>query len=250
MLNGYQLSGRIYRYSTNQPTKNNNQMAKFNRLQVATQMHASGMCPVFYHPDIEVSKQVAKACYEGGVRLMEFTNRGDFAHKVFDELRTYALRELPEMMIGIGSVVDAGTTSLYLQLGADFVVSPVLNADMAKVCNRRKVMWIPGCGSLTEINYAEELGAEVVKIFPASQVGGPSFVKAVKGPCPWTSIMPTGGVAPTRENLQGWFEAGVACVGMGSKMITKDILAREAYGELTEKARETLQLIEAIRASL
>ena len=155
--------------------------------------------PVFYHSDIDVSKKVVKACYDGGVRVFEFTNRGDFAHEVFSELNKYCRAELPEMIMGVGSVIDAGTTSLYLQLGANFIVSPVLKEDMAIVCNRRKILWSPGCGSLTEISRAEELGAEVVKIFPGSQVGGPGFVKAVRGPFPWTSIMPTGGVKPTEE---------------------------------------------------
>lgn len=205
------------------------------------------MMPVFYHPDLEVAKAVISACYRGGIRLMEFTNRGNFAQEVYAELRKFAHRELPEMIFGIGSVVDAGTASLYIQLGADFVVSPILNHDMAKVCNRRKILWVPGCGSLSEINQAEEWGAEIVKIFPASEVGGPSFVKAIKGPCPWTSIMPTGGVAPTRENLKAWFDAGVSCVGMGSKLITKDILQRKAFDELAEHARNTLEIIREVR---
>ena len=225
-------------------------MSLFTRIEVASEMYRSGLMPVFYHPDLEMAKKVIKACYEGGVRLMEFTNRGDFAHEVYGALRKYAHRELPELMLGIGSVVDAGTCSLYIQLGADFIVSPILNAEMARVCNRRKILWSPGCGSLSEINYAEELGAEIVKIFPGTEVGGPSFVKAIKGPCPWTSIMPTGGVAPTRENLTAWFEAGAACVGMGSKLITKDILKREAFGELRDHAKATLALIQEVRASL
>lgn len=222
-------------------------MARFTRIQVATEMGRSGMTPVFYHADFEVVKNIAKACYAGGVRVIEFTNRGDFAHEVFAQLRKFANVELPELMLGIGSVVDAGTCSMYIQMGVDFVVSPILNADMAKVCNRRKILWAPGCGSLSEINYAEELGAEIVKIFPGSQVGGPAFVKAIKGPCPWSSIMPTGGVAPTRENLTAWFEAGVTCVGMGSKLITKDILKREAYDELEENVRNALAIIQELQ---
>lgn len=223
-------------------------MAKFSRIEVAVAMKETGIVPVFYHKDIEVCKQVLKACYEGGVRVFEFTNRGDYAHEVFSELNKYALKELPEMILGIGSVVDAGTTSLYLQLGANFVVSPVLNPEMARVCNRRKVAWSPGCGSLTEISYAEELGAEVVKIFPGSQVGGPGFVKAVKGPFPWTSIMPTGGVEPSEANLKGWFEAGVHCVGMGSQLITKDILSSGNYADLTKKVSDALATAKKFRA--
>lgn len=222
-------------------------MARFTRIQVATQLAESGILPLFYHPDLELCQQVVAACYEGGIRALEFTNRGDFAHEVFGELNKYCAKELPEMMLGIGSVYDAGTTSLFLQLGANFIVSPVMNPEMAKVCNRRKVMWSPGCGTLSEISQAEELGAEIVKIFPAPAVGGPGFIKAVKGPQPWTSIMPTGGVAPTRENLTTWFDAGATCVGMGSKLITKDILARKAFGELVEKVRDALALAKEIR---
>lgn len=197
---------------------------------------------------MELCKGVLKACYEGGVRVFEFTNRGDFAHEVFGELVKYAAKELPDLILGVGSVVDAGTTSLYIQLGANFIVSPILNPDMAKVCNRRKIAWSPGCGSLTEISYAEELGAEVVKIFPASEVGGPDFIKNVKGPFPWTSIMPTGGVSPTEENLTEWFAAGAHCVGMGSQLLTKDILEKKDFDKLREKTANAIQIIRKLKS--
>lgn len=222
-------------------------MAKFTRIQVATKMWETGMVPVFYHKEIEVCKGVLHACYEGGVRVFEFTNRGDYAHELFSELNKYVDKHMPEMIMGVGSVVDAGTAALYIQLGANFIVSPVLSADMARVCNRRKISWSPGCGSLSEISYAEELGAEVVKIFPASEVGGPSFIKAIKGPSPWTSIMPTGGVAPTEENLRGWLGAGAHCVGMGSQLITKDIIAEKNYDVLKSKVAEAMQIISRLR---
>ena len=222
-------------------------MARSSRIQVATTMYDTGMVPVFFNPDLDVCKQVVRACYEGGVRVFEFTNRGDYAHEIFSSLNKYVAKEMPGMMMGVGSVVDPGTASLYIQLGADFIVSPVLSQDMAKVCNRRKIGWSPGCGSLSEISYAEELGAEVVKIFPGSQVGGPAFVKAVLGPCPWTSIMPTGGVAPTEENLTGWFKAGVHCVGMGSQLITKEVIAQQDYDTLTATTQEALAIIRRLR---
>ncbi len=222
-------------------------MASFTRIAVVSQLLESGIMPLFYHPDPEVCKEIVKACYAGGIRAMEFTNRGDFAHLVFTELRQYAKKELPEMMLGTGSIVDAGTASLYIQSGADFIVSPILSHEMAKVCNRRKILWAPGCATLSEINQAEEWGAEIVKIFPGETVGGPDFIKAVMGPCSWSSIMPTGGVSPTRENLSAWFGAGACCVGMGSQFISKDILARKAYGELTVRAQETLALIREVR---
>ena len=218
-------------------------MSRFTRIEVALAMKETGIVPVFYHKDLELCKKVLKACYDGGVKVFEFTNRGDYAHEVFGELNKWAAKETPDMMLGVGSVVDAGTTSLYIQLGASFIVSPILNAEMAKVCNRRKIAWSPGCGSLTEIGYAEELGAEVVKIFPGTEVGGPSFVKAVKGPFPWTSIMPTGGVEPTEDNLSAWFKAGVHCVGMGSQLVTKDILANNDWAALTEKVKTALAIV-------
>lgn len=220
---------------------------RFSRLSVAQTMIQSGMVPVFYHPDIEIAQAVVKACYEGGVRVFEFTNRGAFAHEVFGELVKFTREACPDMMMGVGSVVEAGTASLFMQLGASFVVSPILNPEMAKVCNRRKVLWSPGCGSLSEISYAEELGAEIVKIFPASQVGGPAFIKAVKGPMPWTHIMPTGGVAPTEENLKGWFDAGAACVGMGSKLFTKEIMQAQDWDMLCENVRKAMEVIQRIK---
>ena len=194
-------------------------MARFTRLQVAQTMASNGMVPLYYHSDVALGKEILKACYLGGARLLEFTNRGDYAHEVFGELNKYCAKELPEMILGVGSVTDGGTASLYLQLGANFVVTPVLREDIAIVCNRKKVLWSPGCGSLTEICRAEELGCEIVKLFPGGTYG-PEFVKAILGPQPWTSIMPTGGVSPTRESLKSWFDAGVTCVGMGSQLIS------------------------------
>ncbi|MCG8308599.1 MAG: bifunctional 4-hydroxy-2-oxoglutarate aldolase/2-dehydro-3-deoxy-phosphogluconate aldolase [Cytophagales bacterium] len=222
-------------------------MAKFSRIEVALTMKERGMVPVFFHKDIEVCKRVLKACFEGGALIFEFTNRGDRAHLIFQELITWAERETPDMILGVGSVVDAGTASLYIQLGANFIVSPILNPDMAKVCNRRKIAWSPGCGSLSEISQAEELGAEVVKIFPGSQVGGPGFVKAVLGPCPWTSIMPTGGVSPNEENLTAWIKAGAHCVGMGSQLMVKHEDGSFDYKGIARKTKHAIAIIKKLR---
>lgn len=222
-------------------------MAEYSRIETAQVMKKTGIVPVFYHRDLEVCKKILKACYVGGARVFEFTNRGDFAHQVFGELSKYASKELKGMILGVGSVIDAGTTSLYLQLGANFIVSPIVNPEMAKVCNRRKVAWMPGCGSVTEISYAEELGAEVVKIFPGSQVGGPSFVKAVKGPFPWSSIMPTGGVSPTEENLKEWFEAGVHCVGIGSKLFQKKEDGTFDYKKVSNNVGSAIEIIQKLK---
>lgn len=208
-------------------------------------MRATGMVPLFYHPDVELGKKVLKACYDGGARLMEFTARGDFAYEVFLELNKYAVKELPGMIMGVGSITDAGAASMFMQMGANFIVTPSLREDIAKVCNRRKVLWSPGCGSLAEINAAEELGCEVVKLFPGSTYG-PSFVKAIKGPQPWTSVMPTGGVSTDEANLKAWFEAGVTCVGMGSKLISKEILDKKDFSGLQSLVAETLLKIKKI----
>ena len=221
-------------------------MAQYTRLEVVKQMQDSGMVPLFYHHDIEVAKSVLKACYDGGARLMEFTNRGDFAIEIFNQLIKYSIAELPGMILGVGSVTDAAAASQYMISGANFIVTPVFREDIAVVCNRRKVLWSPGCGSLTEIAQAEEMGCEVVKLFPGSTYG-PEFVKAIKGPQPWTSIMPTGGVSIDKDNLKGWFDAGVTCVGMGSQLISKDILANKDYSTLSANVMAALDLIQQLK---
>ena len=221
-------------------------MAQFSRIEVAQVMKETGMVPLFYHPNIELGKKVLKACYDGGARLLEFTARGDFAHEVFAALTKYAIAELPGMIMGVGSVTDAAQASLYMSLGANFIVTPVLREDIAIVCNRKKVAWNPGCGTLTEITRAEELGCEIVKLFPGN-LYGPNFVKGIKGPQPWTSIMPTGGVTTEESNLRGWFDAGVTCVGMGSQLISKQILANEDYAGLEKKVADAIALIKKIR---
>jgi 2-dehydro-3-deoxyphosphogluconate aldolase/(4S)-4-hydroxy-2-oxoglutarate aldolase len=210
-------------------------------------MVETGMVPVFYNPDINVAREVAGACVAGGCRLLEFTNRGDHAWEVFTELDRYCSRELPELILGVGSVVDPGTAALYINCGANFVVGPLLNPDVARACNRRKVPYSPGCGSASEISAAEELGCEIVKVFPGKEVGGPGFVKAVRGPCPWVSIMPTGGVESTETSLRAWFDAGVVCVGMGSNLVTKELLAARDYKGIADNVSRTLELIRMIR---
>ena len=222
-------------------------MSRFKRLHVLNTFVETGIVPLYYNSDAEIVKKVVKACYDGGARVFEFTNRGDFAHEVFAQVNKWCAKECPEMIMGTGSVCDPATAALYIQLGSNFIVSPSLNPDMAKVCNRRKVAWIPGCGTLSEINLAEELGCEIVKIFPGAEVGGPSFVKAVKGPCPWTELMPSGGVTPERESLEAWFKAGVACVGLGSKLTPKDVIAKGDFGFIEQKVREALAIVKELK---
>jgi 2-dehydro-3-deoxyphosphogluconate aldolase/(4S)-4-hydroxy-2-oxoglutarate aldolase len=195
--------------------------------------------PLFYNPSIQVSISVAEACSAGGARILEFTNRGDRAYEVFGQLSQYINENKLSLILGVGSVIDAPTAARYIGAGANFVVGPILNPDVARICNRRKIAYLPGCATLTEISQAEELGAEIVKIFPGSTTGGPSFIKSILGPCPWTRIMPTGGVSATEDNIRDWIEAGACCVGMGSKLITKDAVAAENYQEI----RKTIKLV-------
>ena len=221
-------------------------MAQYSKIDVINMMKEQGMVPLFYHKDIEVCKEVLTACYKGGARLLEFTNRGDFAHEVFGQLVKYAIENLPGMILGVGSVTDSGTASMYMQLGANFIVTPCMREDIALVCNRRKVPFMPGCGSLTEIGKAEELGCDIVKLFPGN-IYGPGFIKAIKGPQPWTSIMPTGGVSLDRANLESWFSAGAFCVGLGSALISKNILTEKDFSGLTEKVKNSISLIQSLR---
>ncbi len=225
-------------------------MAQYSRIETALAMKESGIVPVFYHSDSEVCINILKACYDGGMRVFEFTNRGDFAHEIFYQLLKFAIKEMPGMIIGAGSVIDPFTAALYIQNGANFIVSPVLNEDMARICNRRKILWSPGCGSASEVSRAEELGAEIVKIFPAKEVGGPAFVKNIKGPMPWSNIMPTGGVDPVYENLKQWFSVGVWCVGMGSKLFPKEIIAAKNYEVIRRNISEAMKLVVKVKKDL
>lgn len=214
-------------------------MAKFDKQAVMAKIKEAPMVPVFYHKDAEIACKVVKACYDGGVRAFEFTNRGDFAHEVFEQVVKFAAKECPEMAVGVGSVVEPGTAALYMQLGACFVVGPLFNPEVARVCNRRQVPYTPGCGSISEVGAAQEVGCELCKVFPGD-VLGPKFVKGLLAPMPWSKLMVTGGVEPTEENLKQWFSAGVYCVGMGSKLFPKDKVAAQDWNFITEKCKEAL----------
>ena len=221
-------------------------MAKYSKLEVLTAMKETGMVPVFYNSDINVAKNVLKAAYDGGVRVFEFANRGDFAQEVFGELVKYANRELPGMIVGIGSVVDPATAALYIQLGANFVVGPAFNPAVAPVCNRRLIPYCPGCGSVSEVGAAQEAGCDVCKVFPGD-VLGPAFVKGLRAPMPWSQIMVTGGVKPNKENLESWFKAGVTCVGMGNNLFPKDLMSSGDWAGISELCRNSLSIIKEIR---
>jgi 2-dehydro-3-deoxyphosphogluconate aldolase/(4S)-4-hydroxy-2-oxoglutarate aldolase len=222
-------------------------MARFSKHEIIGRMLEGGVMPVFYQKDVEVSKKIVEACVDGGVKVVEFTNRGDFAYDVFLELAKWCSESLPELALGIGSVIDPGTAALYVNSGANFVVGPVLNPDTAKVCNRRQVVYCPGCGSVSEISLAEELGAEIVKIFPGKEVGGPGFIKNLLGPMPWAKIMPTGGVDPTWESISSWIQAGAACLGMGSKLISKELVAAKDFAGIQRTVEQCLWWVKKAR---
>ena len=221
-------------------------MAKYDKIQVLTAIKETGIVPVFYNGNLEISKNVLKACYEGGIRAFEFANRGDFAQEVFGELVKYANKELPGMIVGIGSVVDPGTAALYIQLGANFVVGPLFNPAIAPICNRRNIPYAPGCGSVSEVGAAQEAGCDLCKVFPGD-VLGPAFVKGLRAPMPWSKLMVTGGVKPTRENLEGWFKAGVFCVGMGSNLFPKDVISAGEWSKISDLCRDALAIVKEVR---
>lgn len=225
-------------------------MAQYDRMAVLNAIYDTGIVPVFYHKDPETTIRIVEACARGGARCVEFTNRGDLAYHVFTDAVRHVMANGIDVIMGVGSIADAPTAALYIANGANFVVGPLLNEEVARLCNRRKIAYSPGCGSVTEIGQAEELGVEIVKVFPGSEVGGPAFVKSVLGPCPWTRIMPTGGVDATRESLESWVKAGVAAVGAGSKLITKELVDAKDWDGLAEKVAQSVQWIKEIRAEM
>jgi 2-dehydro-3-deoxyphosphogluconate aldolase/(4S)-4-hydroxy-2-oxoglutarate aldolase len=222
-------------------------MARFARLTVLNSMIDVGLVPVFHHEDVDTAKAIIGALDRGGARAVEFTNRSDHAFETFSELERYCSSDHPDVILGVGSVIDEITAGIYINLGANFVVGPSLDRRVAEVCNRRKVAYSPGCASPTEITFAHELGCEIVKVFPGGLVGGPAFVRAVHGPCPWTLIMPTGGVDITTDSLTDWFTAGVACVGIGSKLVSRDLVEAEDWVALEQRTADVISTISSLR---
>lgn len=222
-------------------------MAKFTKLETLISIRKTGIVPVFYHNDPGISREVLHACYKGGIRVFEFTNRGDFAHEVFVQLVKFAAEKCPEMILGAGSIIDAPTAALYIQAGANFIVAPSFNPDVAKLCNRRQIPYAPGCGTVSEIGFAQEAGCDICKIFPAGNVGGPSFIKAVLAPMPWSLLMVTGGVEPSEENLTAWFRSGVTCVGMGSNLFPSEVIKAKDWAKISDLCSFCLSIIEKVR---
>jgi len=220
-------------------------MARFSRLEVLNSLLDIGLLPLFYHGEADIAAEVVAACARGGARLVEFTNRGELAYPVFTELvRRFAKSDV---ILGVGSVPDAPTAALFIAGGANFIVSPSLNIEIARLCNRRKIPYLPGCMTPTEIAMAEEWGVEICKVFPGN-VGGPEFVSALMAPCPWTRLLPTGGVDATEENVRAWIKAGAAALGMGSKLITAQALKERNFDLIADKVAQVIGWIKAARA--
>lgn len=225
-------------------------MAEFSRLETLTRIKQAGMVPVFYNPDPDTCRQVAQACQRADVPVLEYTNRGDGAFHVFSQLAEFRRSRGLDITLGVGSVLDAATSAMYIGAGADFIVSPFVSDQVARVCNTYKVPYLPGCGSVSEIHRAHLLGAEICKLFPAQVIDGPAFIKAIRAPLPWAEIMPTGAISPTEQDLARWFEAGAVCVGMGSRLVSKELIEKGDFDELAERFRRTIELVAAIRDRL
>ncbi|MBP6867402.1 MAG: bifunctional 4-hydroxy-2-oxoglutarate aldolase/2-dehydro-3-deoxy-phosphogluconate aldolase [Bacteroidales bacterium] len=222
-------------------------MARFGKWEVMEAIFGTGFIPVFYHPDTQTAEKAMYACYRAGVRLFEFTNRGDFAHDVFASLEIFAAKKCPGLILGAGTVTDQATAALFLQLGASFIVGPNFNPSIAALCNRRQIPYIPGCATATEVGNAQEAGCDICKIFPADQIGGPSFVKSLKAPMPRSLFLISGGVKPEEANLQEWFRAGATCVGMGSALFTNELINAENWDSISGLCKRSLEAIARVR---
>jgi 2-dehydro-3-deoxyphosphogluconate aldolase/(4S)-4-hydroxy-2-oxoglutarate aldolase len=222
-------------------------MARFMRLDVINTLLDIGLVPLFYNGDVEQSIELVSACSLGGAKVVEFTNRGEMAYPVFTELVKHFAKSDPDVVLGVGSVIDAPTAALYLAVGANFIVGPSLNPEISRLCNRRKILYVPGCATENEIVAAEELGAEICKIFPGLSAGGPGFIKAVLAPSPWHRLMPTGGVDATEASVGEWIKAGASAVGMGSKLITKQAVSDKDYDGIARKASDCIEWIKKAR---
>ncbi len=212
---------------------------------IITTITKQGLLPLFYHTDREVSLEVAKALYKAGVRVIEYTNRGEQALANFKYLVEQRDAVMPGMLLGIGTIKTVTHAQTFIAAGADFIICPAVIKEVAEVVHAANMLWVPGCMTATEITIAEQAGATFVKLFPGNLLG-PSFVSAIKELFPGTSFMPTGGVELDRANIKAWFDAGVKAVGMGSKLISKQILETRNYEQITTLTKQVLQTIQSI----
>jgi 2-dehydro-3-deoxyphosphogluconate aldolase / (4S)-4-hydroxy-2-oxoglutarate aldolase len=225
-------------------------MARFTRMQVLNTIYSIGMVPIFYLPDLETSIQIVSACSAGGAKAVEMTNRGDNAWELFASMVKHFAKEDPSVILGGGTILDPATAALYINCGANFIVAPNFNPEVAEVCNRRKVAYMPGCGSASEISDAEAMGSELIKVFPANSVGGADFFTAMLGPCPWSSLIPTGSaVEYSQENVNYWFKAGAVGLGAGGAVINNALVSKGDFAEINARCRHMIEWVKQARAA-
>jgi 2-dehydro-3-deoxyphosphogluconate aldolase/(4S)-4-hydroxy-2-oxoglutarate aldolase len=223
-------------------------MARFMRLDVINTLLDTGVLPLFYNGEVETAVELVNACVRGCARTIEFTNRGELAYPVFTELVKHFAKVDPSVILGVGSIIDAPTAALFIAAGANFIVGPSFNPEIARLCNRRKILYLPGCSTENEISTAEEWGAEICKIFPGESAGGPSFISAVMAPCPWHRLLPTGGVDTTEVSISEWIKAGAAAIGLGSKLISSQAVSAKDYDSIARKTSDCVEWVKKARA--
>ena len=222
-------------------------MARFMRLDVTNTLLDTGVLPLFYNGELDAAIELVSACARGGARAIEFTNRGEMAYPVFTELVKYFAKADPTVILGVGSIIDAPTAGLFMASGANFIVGPSFNPEISRLCNRRKILYLPGCSTENEISAAEEWGAEICKIFPGESAGGPGFISAVMAPCPWHRLLPTGGVDASEASIGEWIKAGSAAVGLGSKLISGQAVKNKDYDGLAAKTAQCVGWVQSAR---
>jgi len=211
---------------------------------ILEKLHKTRLLPLFYNDDVNVSKNLIDALTSASLNVIEFTNRGADAKNIFPELITY-VENKTEVDLGIGSIKSTEEAKLFIDLGAKFIVSPFLDEEIGKTCQNNEVLWIPGCGTLSEMIRAEKIGAQLIKLFPGS-VYGSKFISSVLAPCPWLKIMPTGGVTTDQDNIKGWLDAGAFCLGMGSNLFPSNLLNSSDTTDLQAHIESVIKKINSV----
>ncbi len=219
-----------------------------DKQKIEALIRKQGALPLMSHADPDTCIMLLRASYQAGARIIEFACRYDNAEKVFERIVQYAEKELPGLVVGVGTIIRKPEAEKYIAMGASFIVAPIIDEQVGEYCVDKNIFWCPGAATLTEIVHAHELGAGLVKIFPAETLGGPAFLRAIKAPCPWIKVMPTGGVTVSESNLRDWFEAGADCVGIGSALFSKQIVSAANEEQIKERVEDLLSTISRIRS--
>jgi 2-dehydro-3-deoxyphosphogluconate aldolase/(4S)-4-hydroxy-2-oxoglutarate aldolase len=214
--------------------------------KIADAIIAQGILPLYFNPSEEVSLEVLKAIYRAGIKAVEYTNRGEAALSNFKKMVALRNADMPGLLLGVGTIKNMQHAKDYLSAGANFLVSPGFVPDVAAHCVANDIFYAPGCMTPTEIIAAENAGIGFIKLFPGNMLG-PEFLSGIKDIFPKLLFMPTGGVDTTRENIEGWYKAGVCAVGMGSKLISKKLMETKDYATIEEETRKVLDLIATIK---